>query len=230
MIVFFLKNFSFGNFILFLPSEIIFHKFSKMDLVRIFVKSISYSQSQNEAFVLIMQELESDLKIPIVIGAFEAQAIVLELDRSLIRPRPLTHDLFKNFADSFQIKITKVVIYNLEEGIFYSNMVCEQNAEEKVIEARTSDAIALALRFNAPIYMNLSVLKKAGIYLPSSSDDLPSAMESVEEIDERENGISPSKFGKYSTAELKKMLQDCIESEDYELAAQIRDEISNREI
>ena len=91
-----------------------------MDLVRLFIKRISYNQSQNDAFVLIMHELESDLKLPIVIGAFEAQSIALELEKNIIPPRPLTHDLFKIFADAFHIKVKRVVIYKLEEGIFYS--------------------------------------------------------------------------------------------------------------
>ena len=123
-----------------------------MELVRLFIKRISYNQSQNDAFVLIMHELESDLKLPIVVGAFEAQSIALELEKNIIPPRPLTHDLFKIFADTFNIKMKRVVIYRLEEGIFYSNMLCVQGKKEYTIEARTSDAIALALRFKAPIY------------------------------------------------------------------------------
>ena len=132
-----------------------------MDLVRLFIKRISYNQSQNDAFVLIMHELESDLKLPIVIGAFEAQSIALELEKNIIPPRPLTHDLFKIFADAFHIKVKRVVIYKLEEGIFYSNMLCIQNGEERTIDARTSDAIALALRFNAPIYTYRDIVQKA---------------------------------------------------------------------
>jgi len=104
-----------------------------MDLVRLFVKRISYNHSQNDAFVLIMHELESDLKLPIVIGTFEAQAIALELERNIIPPRPLTHDLFKNLADTFSIQVRRVVIYKLEEGIFYSNMLCVQNGKERTI-------------------------------------------------------------------------------------------------
>ena len=117
-----------------------------MDLVRLFIKRISYNQSQNDAFVLIMHEVETDLKLPIVIGTFEAQSIALELEKSLVPPRPLTHDLFKIFADTFSIQIKRVVIYKLEEGIFYSNILCVQNGQEYTIEARTSDAIAIALR------------------------------------------------------------------------------------
>ena len=123
-----------------------------MDLVRLFVKRISYNHSQNDAFVLIMHELESDLKLPIVIGTFEAQAIALELERNIIPPRPLTHDLFKNLADTFSIQVRRVVIYKLEEGIFY--LICSvcKTAKNALSMPRTSDAIAIALRFNAPIY------------------------------------------------------------------------------
>ena len=106
-----------------------------MELVRLFIKRISYNQSQNDAFVLIMHELESDLKLPIVVGAFEAQSIALELEKNIIPPRPLTHDLFKIFADTFNIKMKRVVIYRLEEGIFYSNMLCVQGKKEYTIEA-----------------------------------------------------------------------------------------------
>ena len=142
-----------------------------MDLVRLFIKRISYNQSQNDAFVLIMHEVETDLKLPIVIGTFEAQSIALELEKNLVPPRPLTHDLFKIFADTFSIQIKRVVIYKLEEGIFYSNILCVQNGQEYTIEARTSDAIAIALRCNAPIYTYRDIIQRAGIYIPLLNDE-----------------------------------------------------------
>ena len=139
-----------------------------MDLVRLFIKRISYNQSQNDAFVLIMHEVETDLKLPIVIGTFEAQSIALELEKSLVPPRPLTHDLFKIFADTFSIQIKRVVIYKLEEGIFYSNILCVQNGQEYTIEARTSDAIAIALRCNPSTLIEISFKEPAFISLCST--------------------------------------------------------------
>ena len=197
-----------------------------MDLVRLFIKRISYNQSQNDAFILIMSEVESDLKLPIVIGAFEAQSIALELEKNLIPPRPLTHDLFKLMADAFSIQMKRVVIYKLEEGIFYANMLCVQNGKEETIDARTSDAIALALRFNAPIYTYKSIIEKAGIYIPLPNDENKTSVSpSLDDIEEEPR----NQYTKYSMAELREMLEDCIEGEDYELAAHIRDEISRRD-
>ena len=199
-----------------------------MDLVRLFIKRISYNQSQNDAFVLIMHEVETDLKLPIVIGTFEAQSIALELEKSLVPPRPLTHDLFKIFADTFSIQIKRVVIYKLEEGIFYSNILCVQNGQEYTIEARTSDAIAIALRCNAPIYTYRDIIQRAGIYIPLLNDEPSNTISpSLDNVDEEDS--SRNRYTKYALPELKTMLNDCIENEDYERAALIRDEISKRD-
>ena len=184
-----------------------------MDLVRLFIKRISYNQSQNDAFVLIMHEVETDLKLPIVIGTFEAQSIALELEKSLVPPRPLTHDLFKIFADTFSIQIKRVVIYKLEEY---------------TIEARTSDAIAIALRCNAPIYTYRDIIQRAGIYIPLLNDEPSNTISpSLDNVDEEDS--SRNRYTKYALPELKTMLNDCIENEDYEMAALIRDEISKRD-
>ena len=199
-----------------------------MDLVRLFIKRISYNQSQNDAFVLIMHEVETDLKLPIVIGTFEAQSIALELEKSLVPPRPLTHDLFKIFADTFSIQIKRVVIYKLEEGIFYYNILCIQNGQEYTIEARTSDAIAIALRCNAPIYTYRDIIQRAGIYIPLLNDEPSNTISpSLDNVDEEDS--SRNRYTKYALPELKTMLNDCIENEDYEMAALIRDEISKRD-
>ena len=202
-----------------------------MDLVRLFIKQISYSQSQNEAFVLILQELESELKLPIVIGAFEAQAIALELEKDLIPapPRPLTHDLFKNFARVFGVNVTKVVINKLTEGVFHSYLFCEQNGVEHTIDARTSDAIAIALRFKAPIYTHKHILQRAGFQIPNTSKSIQTTISpTLEFANEPETKEEKSRLSRHSLIELQKMLDDCIENEDYELAAQIRDEITKR--
>nr|WP_315124325.1 bifunctional nuclease family protein [uncultured Capnocytophaga sp.] len=201
-----------------------------MDLVRLFLKRIAYNQSQSDSFTLIMHELESDLKLPIIIGAFEAQSIALELEkRKIIPPRPLTHDLFKTLADSFSIHIKRVVIYKLEEGIFFSNMLCSQHGKDCTIDARTSDAIALALRFNAPIYTYKDIIEKAGIYIPLLNEEKHNTVSpSLDEIEE-ESDSTRHLYSKYSVPELKKMLNDCIADEDYEMAALLRDEISKRD-
>ena len=142
-----------------------------MSLVRLKIKGISYSQTQNGAYALILNEEEGDRKLPIVIGAFEAQSIAIALEKEIKPPRPLTHDLFKNFADRFKIVVKQVIIHKLVDGVFYSSLICERGEEEEIIDARTSDAIALALRFNAPIFTYKTILDKAGIYLKFSSKE-----------------------------------------------------------
>lgn len=207
-----------------------------MSLVRLNIKGISYSQTQNGAYALILSEVEGERKLPIVIGAFEAQAIAIALEKEIRPPRPLTHDLFKNFADRFEIVVKQVIIHKLVDGVFYSSMICERDKIEEIIDARTSDAIALALRFDAPIFTYKNILDKAGIYLKGGAD------EEVEEMDEDEEEsivneyltthIQPdsheSDYKKLSLSDLDKMLDNAVKNEDYEKAARLRDEISKR--
>ena len=134
----------------------------KMSLVKLTIKGISYSQTQNGAYALILNEVDGDRKLPIVIGAFEAQSIAIALEKEIKPPRPLTHDLFKNFADRFGIIVKQVIIHKLVDGVFYSSIICERDKIEEIIDARTSDAIALALRFSAPIFTYKNILEKAG--------------------------------------------------------------------
>src|SRR6187402_380003 len=141
-----------------------------MSLVKLSIKGISYCQTQNGAYALILNEVDGDRKLPIVIGAFEAQSIAIALEKEIKPPRPLTHDLFKNFADRFDIVIKQVIIHKLVDGVFYSSMICDRDKIEEIIDARTSDAIALALRFNAPIFTYKNILDKAGIYLKVNPD------------------------------------------------------------
>lgn len=208
-----------------------------MSLVRLKIKGISYSQTQNGAYALILNEEEGDRKLPIVIGAFEAQSIAIALEKEIKPPRPLTHDLFKNFADRFKIVVKQVIIHKLVDGVFYSSLICERGEEEEIIDARTSDAIALALRFNAPIFTYKTILDKAGIYLKFSSkekdeDDDDSIM--VDEIlqegeaVELESGSDTHGYREMSLQELHKELEKAVASEDYEKAAKLRDEISKR--
>jgi len=209
-----------------------------MSLVRLNIKGISYSQTQNGAYALILSEMDGERKLPIVIGAFEAQSIAIALEKEIKPPRPLTHDLFKNFADRFEIVIKQVIIHKLVDGVFYSSIICERDGLEEIVDARTSDAIALALRFNAPIFTYKNILDKAGIFLKTTpkkkKDKISKDEESVlEELigGEDKESVAPSKqnFSKFSLKELNKMLDEAVTNEDYERAASIRDEISKRE-
>ena len=139
-----------------------------MSLVRLNIKGISYSQTQNGAYALILSEEDGERKLPIVIGAFEAQSIAIALENEIRPPRPLTHDLFKTFADRFGIVVKQVIIHKLVDGVFYSSIIAERGADEEILDARTSDAIALALRFNAPIFTYKDILNQAGIHLQTT--------------------------------------------------------------
>lgn len=206
-----------------------------MSLVKLTIKGISYSQTQNGAYALILNEEEGERKLPIVIGAFEAQSIAIALEKDIMPPRPLTHDLFKNFAERFGVVIKQVIIHKLVDGVFYSSIICERNNAEEIIDSRTSDAIALALRFNAPIFTYKNILDKAGIYLKPTpekpEEKTPEA--SIEQL-LKDEGKEPGKttrknYGRYSISQLNKMLEEAVKNENYEKAAQIRDEISKRQ-
>jgi uncharacterized protein len=205
-----------------------------MSLVKLTIKGISYSQTQNGAYALILNEVDGDRKLPIVIGAFEAQSIAIALEKEIKPPRPLTHDLFKNFADRFGVVIKQVIIHKLVDGVFYSSIICERDKIEEVIDARTSDAIALALRFSAPIFTYKNILDKAGVYLnnPLEKENLESqdSILSTPETfgNEAESNDSGSTYSRNSIAELHEFLESAIQNEDYEKAAKIRDEISKR--
>ena len=209
--------------------------FASMSLILLSIKGISYSQTQNGAYALVLNEVGGDRTIPIVIGAFEAQAIAIAMEKEITPPRPLTHDLFKNFADCFHIQLKKVLIHKLVDGVFYSSIVCERDGIEEAIDARTSDAIALALRFAAPIFTYKNILEKAGVHLnPTQSlgddvtaDDILTPITEFEE--EEEMQANESIYTHYSISELYESLDLAITEEDYEKAARIRDEISNRE-
>jgi len=203
-----------------------------MSLVRLNIKGISYSQTQNGAYALILNEVDGDRKLPIVIGAFEAQSIAIALEKEIKPPRPLTHDLFKNFADRFEVVVKQVIIHKLVDGVFYSSLICERDKVEEIIDARTSDAIALALRFKAPIFTYKNILDKAGIYLkvnPKEDEEEDSIL--VDDIiaEELESSTdSETSYSDKSLKELNQLLEEAVTNEDYELAAKIRDEISKR--
>jgi len=202
-----------------------------MSLARLSIKGISYSQTQSGAYALLLSDMDSDRQLPIVIGAFEAQSIAIALEKEIKPPRPLTHDLFKTFSDRFKIIIKQVIIHKLVDGIFYSSLICERDGIEETIDARTSDAIALALRFDAPIFTYKNILDKAGIYLKGQkpSESIYSAEQTVKEA-ETEESKAPvrNEFSGLSTKKLNQLLDKAVQDEDYERAAKIRDEISKR--
>lgn len=196
-----------------------------MKKVRLEIVGLSYSQTQSGAYALVLGESTGTRRLPIIIGGFEAQAIAIELEK-MTPSRPLTHDLFKSFAETFDISITEVLIYNLVEGIFYAKLICNDGTKDVEIDARTSDAIALAVRFSCPIFTYEFILKSAGIVL----DDETAAMTSEVAEAEVKEGESrkEDEYKSKSTEELKSLLQTALDEEQYEVASRIRDELNNR--
>lgn len=195
-----------------------------MQKIRLNILGLSVSQTQSGAYALVLAEEEGDRRIPIIIGPVEAQAIAIQLE-GLKPPRPLTHDLIKNMALAFEIALLEVTIYKLEEGIFYSELLCEMGGKEIRIDSRTSDAVALALRFRCPIYTSEEILKKAGIVLEQEDENSPVRSMADEEVE----APSGSSYSQYSTEELNELLNDAVQNEDYEKASIIRDELNKRE-
>jgi uncharacterized protein len=202
-----------------------------MKKVRLDIVGLSYSQTQTGAYALVLGESGGRRRLPIIIGGFEAQAIAIELEK-MTPSRPLTHDLFKTFAETFDISVTEVVIYNLVEGIFYAKIICNNGAEEHEIDARTSDAIAIAVRFNCPIFTHEFILSSAGIVLDEDPAGNPAASESSETPEEQVDISSitggDGEYSTKSTEELKNMLQTALDEEQYEMASRIRDELNSR--
>ncbi len=183
---------------------------------------MSYSQSQTGAYALMLGEYKGVRKLPIIIGGFEAQAIAMELEK-MTPARPLTHDLFKNFAEHYSIHLKEVIIDQFNEGVFFAKLHCLQGDEESEIDARTSDAVALALRFRCPIYTYESVFKEAGV----GKEDKITGIPEPEEEDKPEPH-EKGEFSQYSVEELNEILEKSIEKEEYEKASRIRDEINRR--
>lgn len=203
-----------------------------MSLVRLNIKGISYSQTQSGAYALVLNEVDGSRTLPIVIGAFEAQSIAIALEKEIKPPRPLTHDLFKSFADRFHISIKQVIIHKLVDGVFYSSLICERDNIEEIIDTRTSDAIALATRFNAPIFTYENILDKAGIYLKMKDDLEINETEdediNLEKLIDETKPSQESTFANNTLKQLNEKLAEAVQNEDYELAAKIRDEIKKR--
>lgn len=194
-----------------------------MEKIELKIIGLSYSQTQSGAYALVLSEKEGSRRLPIIIGGFEAQSIAIELEN--MKPsRPLTHDLFKSFSESFQILIKEVVIYNLIEGVFYSKLVCDKDGEEVEIDARTSDAIAIGIRCECPVYTFEHILSSAGIQLEDEMEE-PRPVPADEKEEPKPAG---NELSSMSDEELNKLLQEAIEKEDYERASDIRDELNKR--
>ena len=194
-----------------------------MDYKKLIIRGISYSQTQSGAYALLLEHEETSVKLPVVIGNFEAQSISLGLEKDLRPPRPLTHDLFTKFVNSTNYTLESVIIYQIVDGVFFSNLNFKnkENGEELILDARTSDAVAMAVRFDAPIYTTEQVLNEAGILLDlDTNNELPEP-ETVQEI-----GISD--FRKLSTDELKVLLEEAVKEEDYDTAMEIQEELNRR--
>lgn len=198
-----------------------------MKKVQLDIVGLSYSQTQTGAYALVLGEVSGKRRLPIIIGAFEAQAIAIELEK-MTPSRPLTHDLFKTFAETFNVSVGEVIIYNLVEGIFYAKLICNDGTQDYEIDARTSDAIALAVRFACPVYTYEFILSTAGIIL---EDDTATSSGSEAEAAEEHamtSGSDDNEYHNKSTEELKTMLQTALDDEQYELASKIRDELNTR--
>ena len=204
-----------------------------MKTVQLNIIGLTYSQSQSNAYALLLGEENGPRRLPIVIGAYEAQSIAIALEKKILPPRPLTHDLFTSLALSYNIYLKEVMIHKLKDGIFYSYLVFELDGEIKQLDSRTSDAVALALRFNCPIYTYESILEQAGIIL---DDDKTSQLPLIETSMEFEKETQVEKvaekkassLSRLSDTALNKRLNQVLEKEDYELAALIRDELNRR--
>ena len=190
-----------------------------MSLIELRVNRISYSQNQSGAYAMVLDEVDGKRKLPVVIGEFEAQSVAVALDKDIKPHRPFTHDLFKNFAYRFDVVIKRVIITKLVDGVFYSSLICERDKIEEIIDSRTSDAIALALRFKAPIFTHGNVLDQAGVIF-----DKEDTSDNVRNDDE----LADPEYTDLSTQELEEAIKKAVKKEDYEMAARIRDEISKR--
>lgn len=200
-----------------------------MKKVKLDIVGLSYSQTQSGAYALVLGEVNGRRRLPIIIGAFEAQAIAIEIEK-MTPSRPLTHDLFKTFAQIYNIEIQEILIYNLVEGVFYAKLICTDGQTTHEIDARTSDAIALAVRFNAAIYTYEFILSSAGIVIEGNDFLFLENMDNLskEQGTEEITAIPSSSYKSLSIEELNQKLQEAIAEEAYEKAARIRDELNKR--
>src|ERR1700748_2294478 len=198
---------------------------NNMNKIKLDIVALSYSQTQSGAYALVLGEIGGRRRLPIIIGSFEAQAIAIEIEK-MTPSRPLTHDLFKSFADAYHINVQEIIIYNLVDGIFYSKLVCNDGKKTTEIDARTSDAIAVAVRFDCPIYTYEFILSTAGIVIEGNDFVY---LENINDPPEEKATVSATGgYTSLSNDELKTKLQEALADESYEKAAKIRDELNRR--
>jgi len=200
---------------------------AQMKKIKLEIVGLSHSQTQTGAYALVLGEVSGKRRLPVIIGGFEAQAIAIEIEK-MTPSRPLTHDLFKTFADTFHIHIDEILIYNLVNGIFYAKLICSGNGKTAEIDARTSDAIALAIRFNVPIYTFEFLLSSSGIIIDEGDFAFLENMDASAIGPEITPSSQPISFSSMTDTQLEESLIKAIENESYERAAKIRDEISRR--
>jgi hypothetical protein len=204
-----------------------------VDKIQLEILGLSSSQSQSGSFALVLGEKAGKRRLPIIIGMFEAQAIAIEIEK-IIPNRPMTHDLFKSFAGSFNFTVKEIIISDLKEGVFFAKIMCENEKDIIEIDSRPSDAIAIGLRFNAPIYTYETILSEAGIELSEEEEEesdakkVQSELEQIQPAKEKPTSPGTERLKDNSMDKLKEMLDKAIGQEDYEKAAIIRDEINKR--
>ena len=200
---------------------------NNMKKIKLDIVGLSYSQTQSGAYALVLGEVSGRRRLPIIIGSFEAQAIAIEIEK-MTPSRPLTHDLFKSFAQAYQIEVQEIIIYNLVDGIFYSKLICSDGKRSVEIDARTSDAIAVAVRFDCPIFTYEFILSTAGIVIEGNDFVYLENINETQEEKSAASSVGSSGFASLSIDELKTKLQEALAEESYEKAAKIRDELNKR--
>jgi len=200
---------------------------NNMKKIKLDIVGLSYSQTQSGAYALVLGEVSGRRRLPIIIGSFEAQAIAIEIEK-MTPSRPLTHDLFKSFAEAYQIEVQEIIIYNLVDGIFYSKLICSDGKRSVEIDARTSDAIAIAVRFDCPIFTYEFILSTAGIVIEGNDFVYLENINETQEEKTVNTSTVGSGFASLSIDELKTKLQEALAEESYEKAAKIRDELNKR--
>lgn len=199
-----------------------------MKKIKLEILGLSSSQSQTGSFALVLGETEGNRRLPIIIGMFEAQAIAIEIEK-IVPNRPMTHDLFKSFANNFHFTVEEIIISDLKEGVFFGKIVCSDGLKKTEIDARPSDAIAIGLRFDSPIYTYENILAEAGIVLTDEAEEeKPEPKVEKAKVKKETSSARKDDFKNYSVDRLHEMLKDAIDKEDYERAAKIRDELSKR--
>lgn len=198
-----------------------------MDKIELEIAALSHSITHSSSYAVVLGEVDGVRRLPIVIGSFEAQAIAVTIE-NISPARPLTHDLMKNVLDEIKVKLIEVIINDLKEGVFYAQLICEMNGSQFEMDSRTSDAIALAVRFGCPIYTYEFILDSAGITIEDS--EIEGEESSDPSVPEQTEGLFPElESQKEKTLEeLKQMLAEALDNEDYESAARIRDEIKRK--